>query len=56
MKLRTLIVNDSRTQRNLLGKMVECHPKLDVETLAEYLDDLNELLKYHLQTHKNILL
>ncbi|WP_273565745.1 hypothetical protein [Maribacter halichondriae] len=29
------------------------HPDLTELTLTEYLEDLKELLKHHLQTHKN---
>ena len=28
------------------------HPDLDKKILEEYLEDLNELLEHHLQTHK----
>ncbi|MDC6389061.1 hypothetical protein PP182_10245 [Maribacter sp. PR1] len=29
------------------------HPDIDVDTLRNYLESLKELLRHHLQTHKN---
>jgi len=29
------------------------HPDIDVDTLRNYLEGLKELLRHHLQTHKN---
>ena len=29
------------------------HPVVDAEVLSEYLESLNELLRHHLETHKN---
>ena len=29
------------------------HPHIDIDTMQEYLESLKELLKHHLETHKN---
>lgn len=33
---------------------LESHPNIDKEVLQGYLESLNQLLKHHVETHKNI--